>query len=553
MSLDRRAGRGTSGAGFGGPPRTGAAEPGAAANLPNAPGTEPSDRTERALSGWLWMSSGAAVQGVVTVGVLAVLARLLTPADFGSVSAAMLVINLSAILSQGFVGPALVQHPKLRAEHVDTAFSLSMAGAGLLFALLWVSAPVAARALHVPVLTGVVRVLAWILPIQALSAVADALLRRNLQFRTIAAIRMLSFTFGFGAVGIAVAALGGGLWALVAADGCQAALSTTLLLSRNQHALRFRLNRQALRELVTFSGGLSLGLIGNYAAVNGDYFVVVRWLGVTALGLYERAYQLMAAPAALVGQVLDDVLFPALAQIQTDRQRVALAYRRCVGGIALLTLPLGALALVLAPEIVRVLLGARWTDVTAPFRVLVLGMLFRTSYKISDSLTRALGAVYRRAWRQWSYAVLVVGGGIFGQRWGITGVAWAVLFALFMNFTLTAHLGTELVGMRWREYLGAHRAALRAAAVVGVSAFFAATAARGLGAPAGAVLALTVSATATVAGLVWLGNADWLLGADGRWLLERLGGFCLDRLRGPRPVERRRSRGVAQPAPRGAS
>jgi O-antigen/teichoic acid export membrane protein len=482
------------------------------------------------------MSVGAGVQGLVTVCVLALLARLLTPADFGSVSAGMLVINLSSLLSQGLVGPALVQHPSLRDEHIYTGFSLSMVGAVLLFAALWLLAPAVASGLHVGALTSVVRVLAWILPIQGLSAVTEALLRRNLQFRTVAAFRMISFTFGYGAIGTTVALLGGGLWALVAANASQATLNTALLLSRNQHALRFGLDRKAAGELLSFTGGFSLGKIGNYAAVNGDYLVVVRWLGVTALGLYERAYQLMAAPATLVGQVLDDVLFPAMAQIQTERRRVAVAYRRCVAGVALLTLPLSALTLVLAPEIVRVLLGPRWADVTAPFRVLVLGTLFRTSYKISDSLTRALGAVYRRAWRQWSYAALVIGGGIVGQRWGITGVAWVVLFALLVNFVLTAQLGTRLGGMDWREYGRAHGPALRAAGVVGVAAFATATAARTLGMPAGGVLGLTLAGTAAVLGAVWFSNPDWLLGPDGLWLRERLGGFCVTALRRARPA-----------------
>ena len=503
----------------------------------SSPPEQPPSRTERAFSGWLWMSSGAGVQGLVTVVVLAVLARLLTPADFGSVSAAMLVINLSLLVSQGFVGPALVQQPRLREAHVETALSLSMVGAGLLGALLWAFAPAVAVALHVPSLTAIVRVLVWVLPIQGLSAVADALLRRDLQFRTVAAFRMISFALGYGAVGITVAVLGGGLWALVAANASQAALNTALLLGRNPRTLRFRLHRRELGELLSFTGGFSLGRIGNYAAVNGDYLVVVRWLGVTALGLYERAYQLMAAPATLVGQVLDDVLFPAMAQIQSERQRVAVAYRRCVAGVALLTLPLSALALVLAPEIVRVLLGPGWTEVTAPFRVLVLGTLFRTSYKISDSLTRALGAVYRRAWRQWSYAALVIGGGIVGQRWGITGVAWVVLLALLVNFVLTAHLGTRLVGMGWREYVGAHGPALRAAGVVGVSAWALAAAARALGAPAAGVLGITLAGTGAVLGSVlWMRNGDWLLGRDGQWLRERLGGFCRNALRRVRPA-----------------
>lgn len=506
----------------------GRAPDGRVAAAPLEPGPS---RTERTLSGWLWMSSGAGVQALVTVGVLAVLARLLSPADFGSVSAGMLVINLSALLSQGFVGPALVQHPRLRDAHIDTAFTVSMAGAGALFVLLWWLAPAAAGVLRVPALTAVVRALAWILPIQGLSAVAEALLRRDLQFRTVAAIRMLSFTLGYGVVGITVAALGGGLWALVAANGSQAVVNTALLLARRRHTLRFGLHRAELGELLSFTGGFSLGRIGNYAAVNGDYFVVVRWLGVLSLGLYERAYQLMAAPATLVGQVLDDVLFPVMSQIQAERQRVAVAYRRCAAGVAILTLPLSALALVLAPEIVRVLLGDRWTAVTAPFRVLVLGTLFRTSYKISDSLTRALGAVYRRAWRQWTYAVLVIGGAILGQRWGITGVAWAVLFALLVNFLLTAQLGTRLVQIGWREYLSAHVPALRTSGVVGIVAFLAATAARSFGAPAAAVLGLTLMVTAGLVALVWQWRPDWLLGADGRWLLDRVSGFCLTAVR----------------------
>lgn len=485
------------------------------------------------------MSFGAGVQGLVTVAVLAVLARLLTPADFGSVSAGMLVINFSSLLSQGFVGPALVQHPKLRPAHVDTAFTLSMLCAAALFGLLWALAPAVAAALRVPALIGVVRALAWILPIQGLSAVADALLRRDLQFRTVAAIRMVSFALGYGAVGVTVAALGGGLWALVAANGSQAVVNTALLLRAQPVAMRFRVQRTELREILSFTGGFTLGKFGNYAAVNGDYLVVVSRLGVTALGLYERAYQLMAAPATLVGQVLDDVLFPAMAQIQSEHARVAAAYRRCVAGVALLTLPLSVLVFVLAPEIVRVLLGARWAEVTAPLRVLVLGTLFRTSYKISDSLTRALGAVYRRAWRQWTYAALVIGGGMVGQRWGITGVAWVVLLALLVNFLLTAHLGTQLVQMRWSAYLAAHGPALRTAAVVAVSAFGAATAARALLIPAVGVLALTLSSSGAALIAVWLVAGDWLIGADGRWLADRLAGFAgatLRRRRAPGAV-----------------
>jgi len=489
-------------------------------------------RTERAFSGWFWLSSGAAVQGGVTLGSVAVLARLLSPTDFGEVSVGMLAVNLVSIISQGLVGPALVQHPRLRPEHVETGFTLSLLGGIALLAVLWLAGPAVAVALHAPALVAVLRTLAWFMPIHALGAVADALLRRALQYDVLAKIRMTSYALGYGAVGVTVAALGGGLWALVAANLAQVSLSTALLLRRKPHTKRLRLHPGALRELLSFSGGHCLGTLGNYAATEGDFFVVVKWLGVTALGFYERAYKLMAMPAIFVGQVLDDVLFPAMAQIQTERELVAKAYRRCVAAVALFALPLTALVVVLAPEIVAVLLGPRWSEVVLPFRILAVGTLFRASYKLSDSLNRAIGAVYARAWREWAYATVVVAGSIVAQRWGLAGVAAAVLLALATNFLLTAHLGTRLVALSWADYCRAHAAGLRVAAVVAVPALVVATAARTVSGVAPAlVLVVTVAAAGAVVMAFLLVRPAWLLGPDGHYLMRQTADFLRRRMR----------------------
>ena len=112
--------------------------------------------------------------------------------------------------------------------------------------------------------------------------------------------------------------------------------------------------------------------------------------------------------------------------------------------------------LVLAPEIVLLTLGPKWTEVTLPFQILATSLLFRTSYKISDSLTKATGAVYRRAWRQWVYAVLVVLGAFGGQFWGISGVAVGVVTAISTNYLLMAHLSLRLVDISFKDFFEAH-------------------------------------------------------------------------------------------------
>jgi O-antigen/teichoic acid export membrane protein len=486
------------------------------------------------------MSLGVIVQGAVTIAVLAVLARLLSPADFGIVSAGLLVINFCAIFSQGLVGPAVVQQPALGEKHVRSAFSISvLGGIGLLVAL-WILAPTVAHVLRANGLAPIVRALAWILPVQGLGAVAEALLRRDLRFRAVASIRMISYAVGYGVVGIGVAVLGGGLWSLVAANAAQVLVNTALLLFRQPHSKRLQLDARASRELLATSGGIILGSLGNYSARNGDNLVVVRWLGVAALGLYERAYALMTMPATLIGQVLDDVLFPAIAQIQVDRARVATVYRRCVGAVALVSLPLSAVVVILAPEIIAVILGPRWAEAAVPFRILAVGTLFRTSYKISESLSRALGAVYRNAWRQWTYATLVVSGSIAGQHWGLAGVSWAVVGAIFANYLLTAHLAIRLVSLGWSAYVLAHRAGVKAAVVVAGPAWLTATLVRNLpGASPLLVLGVTLAVALVAVALLGATRPERVLEEDGRWLVQQLIRFGMTKLRAVQPAAQR--------------
>jgi O-antigen/teichoic acid export membrane protein len=362
--------------------------------------------------------------------------------------------------------------------------------------------------------------------------IADSLLRRELRFRTIANVRIVSYGVGYGGVGIVAALAGAREWALVAANATQAILTTALLLRARSHSKRLGVDWPAARELLSFGGGFVLARIGNYAAGDGDNMVVARWLGVSALGLYDRAYQLMVAPAMLLGQVMDEILFASVARIQEDRSLVAAAYRQCIVGVAFVMLPLTAVAWTLAPEIVYVVLGPAWSGVTTPFRILALGTLFRTSYKISDSLTRALGAMYRRAWRQWAYAAFVIGGAIIGQQWGLAGVAWAVLLALAVNVLLQAHLVMKLVPFTWWDLLAAHGPALLTASFVGLPAFATALLLREvLHLPPLGVLSGTLAAVIALLAAVLAFWRRPFLGQDGTWLVAQIMEFSRKPLR----------------------
>ena len=483
------------------------------------------DLTHQTLGGLVWIGGGKVVYAGLRLLVLAILARLLSPADFGIVGAALVVVGFSAIFSQLGLAPAIVQRPVLERRHLEAAFSASVLFGLLLGVLLWVSAPFAARFFHIPGVEPVLRVLAWMFPLDGLSAIAESQVQRELRFRWLATMEVLTFVLGYGVVGVVLALLGAGVWALVAAQMAQTALYTVILIVSRPPALRLLPDRAAFGELMYYGGGFTVSKIANYFALQVDNLVVGRWLGATALGFYGRAYELMAGPPHLLGDAVDRVLFPAMASIQTDTRRLAEAYRRGVGLMALIMLPASLVLFIVAPELILAMLGPHWTAVVTPFQILALGMFLRTSYRISDVTARATAAVYHRAWRQLVYALCVLTGAWFGKTWGIAGVAAGVVGALAVNFFLMADLGLRLTRQTWRSFWDAHAPALALAAVAGLLAWGTAAAVRALGAPP--LVLLVVTLTVTMGGLVLVVRSapDLCFGPDGRWFVAALRAF----------------------------
>ncbi len=471
--------------------------------------------TRQAMGNMAWVAWGSGAVAVLRVLVLVVLTRLLTPADFGLVSAALVVISFSLNFSQLGLGPALIQRPDLQPRHVSSAFFASIGFGLLIAAIIWLGAPLISEFFRMEQLTPVVRVLALVFPITGLATVPESLLQRDLRFRLLANRDILAYGIGYGAVGVGLAVLGWGVWALALAQLTQVLVRTVILLRLSPALVPARPTWRSFVELMDYGVGQSMSRVGVILANQGDNLVVGRWLGAVPLGNYSRAYQLMAVPAGLLGDVLDKVLFPTMARVQDDPRRLATAFLRGTALLALVTLPVGVVAAVLAPELVSVAFGSRWAGLVAPFQVLALGMMFRTCYRMSDSLSRATGKVYRRAWRQGLFALLVFLGALAGQTHGITGVATGVLLAFFLNYLSMAQLSLGITQVSWGRFLQAQMPAVRLSLVVGAATMATMIGMRHSGLPP--VVGLAVGALAAVGSTLAAGWAApiFALGHDG--------------------------------------
>ncbi len=483
------------------------------------PGAPPG-LTKRALGGMFWTFSGTGLQAVVQLLVMMALGRLLTPADFGLMGAAQVVIALSQIVTQLGVGPAIVQRRDLEATHIRVATTLSGVMGTLLGAIVWFGAREIAAFYRIPDLEPVLRGVAILFPIVGLNTVAQSLLTRHLRFRLFVALDVGSYILGYAIVGVLLAWRGYGVWALVAANVSQVTLRLIAMYLVTLHPVRPTLDWRRGADLLRFGFGHSLGQIGMVVSEQGDNLVVGRWLGAAALGVYGRAYNLMVMPASAFGRIVNRVLFPVMAQVQDERRRLTGAYERSMAIVGLVSLPLAAFLWVVAPEFIPVLLGPAWTGVVLPFRMFSISLLFRMGSKISDACTKAAGAVYSRALMQGLFAVLVVLGAYIGQHWGVAGVAVAVSVAMAINWLGMAELCRRVTVLSWPGFARAHAPGAALAALVGGASMLVAEWARGHqwgNLPTLIAAGLTAGAV-TVMGVKL--RADLLLGPHGSWATQ---------------------------------
>jgi O-antigen/teichoic acid export membrane protein len=485
-----------------------------------------------------WVAWGSGATGVLKVVVLVLLTRLLSPADFGVIGAALVVITLSLNFSQLGLGPALVQRPVLEPRHITTAFIASIGFGFLVAAIVWLTAPMIAQFFRMDHLTPVVRALSLIFPMVGVATVPDSLLQRELRFRFLTNRDVLAYGVGYGVVGVVLALLGWGVWSLVMAQLTQVALRTGILLGAEPPKLTCRPSWVSFQELMRYGMGQSASRVGVILANQADNLVVGRWLGAVPLGLYSRAFQLVSVPTGLLGDVLDKVLFPTMSRVQNDPRRLGSAYLQGTAFLTLVTLPVGVVAAVLAPELISVAFGTRWLGLVPPFQVLALGMMFRTCYRMSDSLSRATGKVYRRAWRHGLYAGMVFLGAVIGQQWGITGVAIGVLVALFLSYLMMAQLSLEILQVSWSRFAEIQLPALRMTLVVGAATLATTWGIRHLGLhPIVGLVGGCLAATATAVFAAWLAPT-FALGEHGVRTRDTLRAYLVDRLH---PARVRRS------------
>lgn len=345
-----------------------------------------------------WSAFGTAINLVAQFAFMAALARLLEPSAFGLIAMAALVVRLAGFVAQAGLSQALVQRPRIGPRDCSTAFWLGAGLGTLLYAAIAVTAPLAAQAFDAAPLRTLLQVFGLSLPLSMLGALPMAWLRRNARFKRAAALEVLSYCLGYGAVGVWCAAQGAGVWALVAATLAQQTLVMVIGLVVARYPLLAGWSADSAAALWRYGTRLSFVGLLEFASANIDAMLIGRRFGAADLGLYNRATSLTQLPVEQVLGAVVKVLFPALAAVQSDRQRLADGYLVLLLACGLVSTTIAAAIAAAPDDVVAALLGPRWLEVVPVVTVLALAvppMFCYVACGLTLDATAALGVKAR--------------------------------------------------------------------------------------------------------------------------------------------------------------
>jgi len=314
---------------------------------------------QKVISGVLWSGLERVGTQIASFVVTIVLARLLEPKDFGTITLISVFIAISQVFVLASFGMALVQKKDVKEEDYNSIFYLSLFVAVILYFVLFISAPWISAFYNEPVLIGVLRLLALTLVFGALNSVQNAVLNREMRFKLSFKVSLIAIVVS-GLVGVVMAYCGFGVWALVASTLCSQIATTLTLWKVVGWRPAWMFSFLAVKHLFKFSSKLLVAALLDTVFKNLYNLIIGKLFSPTILGYYSRGQSIPSLMMTSVDGTVSGVIFPALASCQHDQERVKAITRKAVKATCFLTFPMMFGLAAVSKSLVLVLLTAKW-------------------------------------------------------------------------------------------------------------------------------------------------------------------------------------------------
>ena len=395
---------------------------------------------ERTISSAFVTTIAQGAQFALTLGSTMVLARLLTPHDFGLVAMVMTVTGFLRIFKDAGLSTATVQRDEITHGQVSNLFWINAALSGAITLIVAACAPLIAWFYREPMLVGITLVLSITFLLTGLTVQHLALLSRQMRFKEVALIQVGSLLAG-SVVGIAMAWMKYGYWSLVGTQLVAAICGLLLVWSTSSWRPQLPTRHSHMWPLLSFGVNVSASNFFYTLARGSDGLLIGRFYGPESVGLYSRAAALLYRPLDQFLTPIDAVFVPVLSRLQFEPERYRRTFLQAFEAIALITFLFTGLFFILSEPLTLVVLGPRWEKAAVIFAAFTFAALV---YPVSVTSTWLFTSQGRG--RNWLVSNMWISSLIFcsflaGLPFGPAGVAFSYSFAcIFLLLPITFHL-----------------------------------------------------------------------------------------------------------------
>lgn len=345
---------------------------------------------EKAIKGLAWNTIGSVGTGLCNLAITIILARLLTPSDFGLLAILVVFTVLSETLIESGFGQALIQDKKATSDDLNTVFYTNICIATLLYLALFLSAPLIAGFYENESLINLSRFVFLALIFNALSIIQKTIFSKNINFKATAASSLAAVTLS-GVVAIGLALKGFGVWALATHLVLNAFFQMVFLWGQSQWRPSGSIRVKSLKKYIPFSAPLlAQGFVDKFVT-NLETLLIGKFYTVSDLGFFSQSRNLNSYFMQTISGVVQRVTYPVLVKINNDNSKLKEGYRQVIGTTMLVMIPLALGMMAAAENIVLVLFGAKWLQTAKYLQYFVIMGLFVSLHSYYTNIFLVLG------------------------------------------------------------------------------------------------------------------------------------------------------------------
>jgi O-antigen/teichoic acid export membrane protein len=395
------------------------------------------DLKDKTIKGVAWSGISQFGKQLCQVLITAVMARMLTPTDFGLIGMATVFTGFITIFNTLGVSSALIQKQDTTTQHLSSAFWLNVFFGLFLTVFFICVSPWIARFYHQPGLNLILIVLSLNFFISSFSTVQRSVLIKEMEFKILTK-RDITAIILSGIIGIIMAFYGFGVWSLVGQSLALTFFNAYLLWTLSPWKPQWYFSLKEIKDIFLFSSNVTGFNIVNYFARNVDYLLIGKFLGGESLGFYTLAYKMMLVPIANISWVLCRVMFPAFSKIQHDIARVRRNYLKIIQVVSLVTFPLLLGLFAIAPELVEIFLGSHWKPSVPIIQILCFCGMVQSVTSVGGVIYLSLGRPGLQLSIGIINTILASLSILYGLQYGVTGVAlsYTIFYILWGQVSL---------------------------------------------------------------------------------------------------------------------